>query len=151
MDVGELTLEDSVSILGTEESIKDLTDKLTDLAKQVHNSYKKAYVGIYEALRNAWQHAHKKTDKPIKVNYSITPEKFLVTITDQGNGFDHDFVERIIKQRNRENSTKTFYELTGQDNGGLGLGTILMHVYMDRINYQKNGSEVVLTKYPMPA
>jgi len=142
------TLTDSISIKGTEENIESLTNKVIALAQQIHHSYEKARVGIYEALRNAWQHAHKKTDKEIRVDYTITENKLVMAVIDQGQGFDHNYVRRIIEERNRLKLSKSFYDLSGQNNGGLGYGTILMNIYLDKIEYEKNGSKVVLTKYP---
>ena len=40
--------------------------------------------------------------------------------------------------------------MTGMDNGGLGLGTILMHEYANEVKYRSGGSKVVLVNFPDP-
>ena len=145
-----LNLEDTISILGTESSIKDLTELLVGLAKQVHDSYKSAYTAIYEALRNAWQHAHKKEPKKIRVNYSITQDKFVITVIDQGPGFNYSRIRKLVEERKKKGLKISLYEMTGMNNGGLGLGTILMHEYANEVKYRSGGSKVVLVKFPDP-
>ena len=72
-------------------------------------------------------------NKRVHVKYLITPEKFDISIKDDGGGFDPDTVP---DPRSEENLYKSS-----------GRGLLLMQSYMDLVQYNKSGNCVHMVKY----
>jgi serine/threonine-protein kinase RsbW len=92
------------------------------------------HLAIEEALINAVKHGNKEDpQKQIKVEYSITPQKFDISVTDEGCGFTP---EAVPDPRCGEN----LYKVTGR-------GLLLMRAYMDSVEYNDAGNCVHMVKY----
>ena len=92
------------------------------------------HLALEEAFVNAVKHGNKQDpEKKVTIEYLITPEKFDVSITDQGNGFDP---EAVPDCRSEENIFKSE-----------GRGVLLMRSYMDVVEYNQAGNRVHMTKY----
>jgi len=96
------------------------------------------HLALEEALLNAVQHGN-KTDagKQISIECLITPEKFDISITDQGTGFNP---EAVPDPRSEENLYKSW-----------GRGLLLMRSYMDVVEYNETGNSVHMIKYKAKA
>jgi serine/threonine-protein kinase RsbW len=92
------------------------------------------HLAIEEAMINAAKHGN--DDDPLKrisVNYTVTADKFDISITDEGSGFKPEVVP---DPRCGEN----LYKVTGR-------GLLLMRAYMDSVEYNKAGNCVHMVKY----
>jgi serine/threonine-protein kinase RsbW len=111
-----------------------------DIVKEAkHNDFSSddifgIHLAIEEAMNNAVKHGNDEDPhKKIKVDYSITAEKFEISITDEGNGFKP---ETVPDPRCGEN----LYKATGR-------GMLLMRAYMDSVEYTGTGNSVHMIKY----
>jgi len=92
------------------------------------------HLALVEALVNAVKHGNRlDPHKKVKVKYSITPGKFDISITDDGNGFNP-----VTVPDPREN--ENLYKLCGR-------GMLLMRSYMDVVEYNEKGNSVHMLKY----
>ena len=90
-------------------------------------------LALEEAINNAIKHGNKGDPrKTVDVTYQIDAERAVITIADQGKGFDRDAVPDPTADENLE---KPF-----------GRGIMLMRAYMDEVRYSKAGNEVTMTK-----
>ncbi len=103
----------------------------------------KIALAVDEACTNIIKHAYKnQPDKPIQVVIFREPNKFEISIVDEGQTFDAD----SLKPLNLKD------HLTHYRRGGLGV--YLMRTLMDKVEYHslsKNKNEVRLTKFLQPA
>ncbi len=91
------------------------------------------HLALAEALANAVKHGNRgDPNKRIKVRYSISPERAVILVRDQGDGFDPSSVADPTKAEH--------LPLTS------GRGVILMRAYMSEVHYRKGGTEVCLIK-----
>lgn len=91
------------------------------------------HLGLEEAFINAIKHGNKNAkNKQISIEYLITDDRFEITITDEGNGFEP---ESVPDPRSEEN----LYKISGR-------GMLLMRSYMDIIEYNKKGNSVRMVK-----
>jgi serine/threonine-protein kinase RsbW len=92
------------------------------------------HLALEEALINAIKHGNKMDpDKEVKIDYSVSPDKVEISMTDQGKGFDPEVVP---DPRLGENLYK---------NEGRGL--LLMQSYMDVVEFNKRGNRVRIVRY----
>jgi serine/threonine-protein kinase RsbW len=91
------------------------------------------HLSIEEAMMNAVKHGNgDDPHKKIQVEYSLTPNRFDISITDEGGGFRP--VE-VPDPRCGENLYKP-----------AGRGLLLMRAYMDSVEYNKAGNCVRMVK-----
>ncbi len=92
------------------------------------------HLAIEEAFINAIKHGNKMDpDKEVKIDYSISPDKVEIFVTDLGNGFDPG---SIPDPRRGEN----LYKAEGR-------GLLLMRSYMDVIEFNESGNGVRMVRY----
>lgn len=88
---------------------------------------------VEEAVRNAIIHGN-KSDKSLSVtvDYKIEKNKIIITIKDQGNGFD---VKNVADPTLQDN----LYKESGR-------GVFIIKRFMDKAVYNEKGSELVIEK-----
>lgn len=92
------------------------------------------HLALEEAFVNAVQHGNRSDPrKKVVVRCAVSPEKFDITITDEGQGFKPD---ELPDPRCPENLCKC-----------CGRGVLLIRAYMDEVEYNKQGNEVRMVKY----
>jgi serine/threonine-protein kinase RsbW len=92
------------------------------------------HLAVEEALMNAMKHGNRKNpEKTVTVEYSTTPEKFDISVADQGEGFNP---KSIPDPRAANNIHKDS-----------GRGVLLMQSYMDIVEYNTSGNRVHMVKY----
>lgn len=89
---------------------------------------------LAEALANALKHGNgNDRKKTITVEYSISPKRIDISVTDEGSGFKP---AEVPDPRCDENIFKTF-----------GRGVLLMRSYMDKVEYNDVGNSVHMVKF----
>jgi len=109
------------------------------LSKLEENNFEKddlfaVHLTLEEAFLNAVKHGNKMDPtKKVKIDYSVSPEKVEITITDEGAGFEPESVED-------PRFGKGLYEPGGR-------GLLLMNSYMDIVKYNEEGNSVHMVRY----
>ena len=92
------------------------------------------HLASQEAFTNAITHGNKMSpDKEVKIDYSVGLDKFEVSMTDEGEGFDPGAVP---DPRCGENLYKP-----------AGRGLLLMRSYMDVVEFNEHGNSVYMARY----
>src|SRR5438132_13205328 len=90
-------------------------------------------LALEEALVNAIKHGNQLDhNKKVHVAYNIKPERFDVSITDEGPGFDPNEVPDPTAVENLERPC--------------GRGLMLMRYYMTEVQFSVTGNSVSMTK-----
>jgi len=103
------------------------------------NKYKQedifaVHLALEEAFINAITHGNKmNSDKEVKIDYSVGLDKFEVSMIDEGEGFD---LSAVPDPRYGEN----LYKINGR-------GLLLMHSYMDVVEFNDRGNSVRMVRY----
>jgi serine/threonine-protein kinase RsbW len=96
----------------------------------------KISMAVREGVINAFQYGNRQSkEKKIHVVFDVTPEKLIVHVTDEGNGFKLASVPNPLEE---ENLLKTS-----------GRGIFLMRALMDELDVRQGttgGAEIVLSK-----
>lgn len=96
-----------------------------------------------EAIGNAARHGNKDDyNKTIKVIYENNAEKFLLSVEDEGEGFDFMDTLKKTDEGDAVSAARERYKSGGI--GGLGLRVMLKCV--DQLKYYNKGSRLVLVK-----
>jgi len=92
------------------------------------------HLALEEVLTNALKHGNKMDpSREIKIDYSVSPEKVEVCVTDEGVGFNPGTVP---DPRLGEN----LYKVNGR-------GLFLIRAYMDVVEYNERGNSVHMIRY----
>jgi serine/threonine-protein kinase RsbW len=90
-------------------------------------------LAVEEAVRNAIEHGHQYDKKlPITVSYAVAEDRIEIEVEDRGKGFD---VKQIPDPRTEEHIMKEG-----------GRGVFLIYRLMDKVQYNKKGNKVKMTK-----
>jgi len=88
---------------------------------------------VEEGLINAIKHGNKlDAGKSVHVKFSVTPERFEITIRDEGAGFHRQAVPDPTDPANWEKPS--------------GRGLLLMEAYMNEIEYAAEGRQIRMMK-----
>ena len=92
------------------------------------------HLGLEEAFINCLKHGNKSNpQKKITIEYHIEPEKAVVSLTDEGEGFKPDAIPDPTEGSN-------IYKTSGR-------GLFLIRSFMDKIVFNKKGNCICITKY----
>jgi len=92
------------------------------------------HLALQEAFINAVRHGNQMDpDKEVKIEYLVDSEKFEISVTDEGDGFNP---EAVPDPRCEEN----LYKPNGR-------GLLLMRAYMDAVEYNEKGNGVRMVRY----
>ncbi|HVL13601.1 MAG TPA: ATP-binding protein [Gemmata sp.] len=90
-------------------------------------------LALEEALVNAIKHGNQMDpDKRVFVRYAVTPDRFDIRITDEGDGFNPDDVPDPTAIENIERPC--------------GRGLLLMRGFMTEVEYHGKGNSVTMAK-----
>jgi serine/threonine-protein kinase RsbW len=90
-------------------------------------------LALEEALVNAIKHGNQyDSRKKVQISYSILPDRFIIRITDEGDGFNPADVPDPTAVENLERPC--------------GRGLMLMRHYMTEVNYSERGNCVIMAK-----
>lgn len=125
-----LVVESNPSLV--EEVYEQIHKKLQEY-HYTENDIFAVHLAVEEGFSNAVRHGNKMDpSKTVKVEYSVTPDRVEVSITDQGEGFDPG---QIPDPRLGDN----LYRCDGR-------GLLLIHSYMDVIEYKDSGRCLYMAK-----
>lgn len=92
------------------------------------------HLSMEEAFLNAIKHGNKADPaRNITIIYSVTGDRFNISISDEGGGFNY---RDIPDPREDEN----IYKPSGR-------GILLMRSYMDKVEFNDSGNSVHMVKY----
>jgi anti-sigma regulatory factor (Ser/Thr protein kinase) len=106
----------------------------------------KLQIAVNEAIDNAARHGNRSDPSlALQVAFLEDPEEFVVSVRDQGAGFDY--------QRHMMNLTEisALDAIANRENYGPGIGLRIMLDCVDRLQFQGNGSCVHLAKLKQDA
>jgi serine/threonine-protein kinase RsbW len=90
-------------------------------------------LAVEEGVNNAIKHGNRfDACKTVELIYDISKDRAVITITDQGAGFDPSAVPDPTADENLEKPT--------------GRGVMLMRAYMDEVVYNCRGNQVRMVK-----
>ena len=90
-------------------------------------------LAVEEGMNNAIKHGNRfDARKTVELAYDISKDRAVITITDQGAGFNPSAVPDPTADENLEKPT--------------GRGVMLMHAYMDEVAYNCKGNQVRMVK-----
>jgi serine/threonine-protein kinase RsbW len=99
-----------------------------------HDVYGNLLIATLEATNNAITHGNKlNEDKQVEIVFTMDEQKILVTVKDEGTGFDFNNIPDPTSPENVENMS--------------GRGVFLMTKLSDTIEFENNGSFVKMTFY----
>jgi serine/threonine-protein kinase RsbW len=91
-------------------------------------------LALEEALINAIKHGNgSDPDKFVTVATDVDGEAVVITVTDEGGGFDPDHLPDPTADENLEKPS--------------GRGIMLMRVYMDEVSFNDQGNQVRMVKH----
>ena len=97
-----------------------------------HDVYGNILIATLEAANNAITHGNKLNEKKqVEIIFSKDDEKILLTVKDEGCGFDYQAIPDPTSPENLENMS--------------GRGVFLMSKLSDEIEFENNGSLVRMT------
>jgi serine/threonine-protein kinase RsbW len=108
------------------------------LAEAVSSSFSEddifaIHLALEEAFVNAVKHGNKNdSNKKIGIDYSISGDKFEITVSDEGEGFQP---AGVADPRSDENICKS-----------TGRGLLLIRSYMDKVEYNEQGNAILMVK-----
>ncbi len=137
-----LTIESSLNYL---DQVNDLLSGLFALTDLPEEDVHRVKYAVLEMGHNAIEWGNKsQRDRVVTLDYTITPDKLIFSIGDQGEGFDPgnlphaaDGVDPIAHMELREK--------LGLREGGFGI--LLSKEFMDEVRYNEKGNEVTLVKH----
>jgi len=91
-------------------------------------------LALEESVINAIKHGNQlDSTKKVTIEFSVDDEKTVLSVTDEGEGFDPSAVPDPTKDENLEAFS--------------GRGLVLMRAYMDKVEFNEKGNSVTMTKY----
>lgn len=120
------------SVMANMRIVEKAIDEVTASLGIKADDYGKILVATLEAVNNAITHGNKTNPlKLVDVEIKYEKNKILITVTDEGPGFDPESVPDPTKPENIE-------ELSGR-------GVFLMSKLADKIDFNKKGNSVTMT------
>lgn len=122
-----------VSLINDRDQIDALQDLIIEGAEEMGYAKGARFalrLAVEEAIANAFRHGHRDLppETPVEIGYRLDPERILVSVQDQGPGFEPGAVPDPTLDEN--------LEIPG------GRGLVLMRAYMTRVAYNETGNRV---------
>jgi len=90
-------------------------------------------LSVEEALSNAIRHGNLyDINKKVDIRYSVSPERIDLYVRDEGRGFDPGVVPDPTAPENLESPS--------------GRGIMLMHAYMNQVEFNDRGNQIHMVK-----
>lgn len=112
--------------------VEKLIDEISTECNLSSEIYGNILIATLEATNNAIMHGNKLDEgKLVNINCSFDQDELIISVKDQGNGFDYQNIPDPTAPENIENIN--------------GRGVFLMEKLSDKISFFENGSKVELT------
>jgi serine/threonine-protein kinase RsbW len=112
--------------------VEKMVEDVCDLYNIPEDNYGNILVALTEAVNNAILHGNQANpDKLINISFKTKPNELSFIIQDEGKGFDYSSLPDPTEPQNLENPN--------------GRGVFLMRNLADKVDFEENGSKVVLT------
>ena len=123
-----LTLSSDLEELDKLEAFaRNITDAVSCDADKAHQ----IMLVLTEAVTNAILHGNKQQpEKSVEITAALSPERVVLSVRDQGTGFDPESIPNPLKDENLLKSS--------------GRGVWLMHEFADEVRFRDHGREVEL-------
>ncbi len=127
-NVLSLTLSSDLEELNKLEAfVRNITDAVSCDADKAHQ----IMLVLTEAVTNAILHGNEqKPEKSVEVTAVLSPERVVLSVRDQGTGFDPESIPNPLKDENLLKSS--------------GRGVWLMREFADEVRFRDHGREVEL-------
>ena len=127
----KIVIESKIEQIAT---VEQLIDNLAEQVNIEGDVYANILVGVVEAVSNAIVHGNlSDASKSVTIDYVLTNNNVLFTISDEGNGFNYYSVPDPTLPENLEKED--------------GRGIFLMNSLADEVVYNDKGNEVSLKFY----
>jgi anti-sigma regulatory factor (Ser/Thr protein kinase) len=137
------------------EDVLDYLEQIRDVSKEGRHTgkHERFHSGVYEAVRNAFQHGNKKDpSKKVIISYKSTDDAFEVVVADEGGSINGNFAPFVLFHRNglpdKPNSFYKFAPEVERLEENSGIGTYIIHSVSDEVNYfinENGGLSVQMT------
>lgn len=115
-----------------------LRERLRHILRRYGGGYADALeVALNEALNNAILHAGETQTAAVTIKLNLLGDSFIIRVKQAGGGFAANGVLRMI-------TTDTFAKIVQQDSGR---GLPLIKALMDRVLYNRTGTEILMVKH----
>ena len=112
--------------------VEKFIDDLSASCHIEHDVYGNLLIAALEAANNAITHGNKLNEaKQVEIIFAMDNQKILLTVKDEGPGFDYNNIPDPTSPENLENMS--------------GRGVFLMSKLSDQIEFEDNGSFVKMT------
>lgn len=112
--------------------VERLVEDVCDVFNVNEDCYGNILIAVTEAVNNAMYHGNKgNPDKNIKIGFESHDKNIQFSIADEGTGFDYDNLPDPTDPLNIDKPN--------------GRGVFLMKNLADKVEFNKNGQEVLLT------
>lgn len=126
-----------LAVVGGLKAVQRLAEQITQAATEVGCSSREVFharLAIEEALANAVKHGNKHDpDKAVYVTYDVNEQRMIVTVRDEGSGFDRRSLPDPTDEANLERPG--------------GRGVLLINSFVDSVKYNEIGNSVTLVKH----
>jgi serine/threonine-protein kinase RsbW len=131
---GDLGLEFPSTVENLREAVSEVVEACERLAFSGSRATLNLRVALGEALANAILYGNRQDpEKRVRVRAELRPGEAVVTITDEGPGFDPDAVQDPTVPEHRDRSH--------------GRGLFLLRSLADEVRFNETGNSVTLTLY----
>ena len=94
----------------------------------------KTHQSIHEILSNAIQHGNKfNSEKKVLVFYKILLDSFMISVVDEGNGFNYSKLPKILSPSKKKKVN--------------GKGLYIVKQFMDEIKFNDKGNRILIAKH----
>ena len=129
----ELVIASKTDSLHLVEKFVDDFSSSNNIAQDVYGNL---LIAALEAANNAITHGNKLIEsKQVTLDFKIDDNKIILTVKDEGQGFDYKNIPDPTSPENIENMS--------------GRGVFLMSKLSDKIDFENNGSSVKMTFFLM--
>jgi len=131
-------------------TIEPLMEMIYEIAAQMviagglpEEAQKGMIFAVQEAVRNGAKHGNRfDPGKVLRFRYARDAYKVVALIEDQGPGFDY----KAVLEKAKEVGRKTEEREKALESGAEGAGVLFMLASVDRVEFNRQGNQVILTK-----
>lgn len=114
------------------EKLEDYLNELQDWADFSDDDYARIMLTLSEAATNAIVHGNMENpEKEVTIRSKVTNSKLIITVKDEGAGFNPNNIPDPLKEENLLNIG--------------GRGVYLIKEYSDDLQFEENGTKLIMT------